>query len=55
MAAFTKREIVFAAAKYVYRDTDHLDIRHGKDGSLNSETFEDMQNARKRDGQSCGR
>ncbi len=41
MAAFTKREIAFAAAKYVYRDTDHLDIRHGKDGRLSSEIFED--------------
>lgn len=44
MAAFTKREIAFAATKYVYRDTDHLDIRHGEDGRLTPETYEDMHN-----------
>lgn len=44
MAAFTKREIAFAAAKYIYRDTDHFDIRHGEDGRLTTETYEDMHN-----------
>ncbi len=42
MAASTKREIAFAAARYIYRGTDHLDIRHGEDGRLTSETYEDM-------------